>query len=37
MAPLIVLVVVVLLARLSGQMGVAQLRDWPQSLEWAWP
>jgi uncharacterized membrane protein len=28
MAPLIVLVVMVLLARLSGQLGVAQLRDW---------
>lgn len=31
MAPLIVLVVVALLARLIGQLGVAQLRDWAAS------
>ena len=31
MAPLIVLVVVVLLARLIGQFGVGPLRDWPAS------
>jgi uncharacterized membrane protein len=31
MAPLIVLVVVVLLARLMGQFGVAHLRDWAAS------
>lgn len=31
MAPLVVLVVVTLLARLIGQLGVAQLRDWAGS------
>ena len=31
MAPLIVLVVVTLLARLSGQLGAASLRDWAAS------
>lgn len=31
MAPLIVLIVVVLLARLSGQLGVVDLRDWAAS------
>ena len=29
MAPLIVLIVVTIIARLAGQFGVASLRDWP--------
>src|SRR5687767_9449625 len=32
MAPLIVLVVASLLARLTGQLGVAPLRDWPAAV-----
>ena len=32
MAPLIVLVVIVLLARFIGQLGVAHLRDWAASI-----
>jgi uncharacterized membrane protein len=31
MAPLVVLITVTLLARLMGQFGVAQFRDWPGS------